>query len=147
MSKRIRQLAAALLAVFVCGCVFSAAAEDELQRVYGMDLDLYLTYLDVSGEESSIYPLAVGEDDETVLLWGYLPDPTVEEITLHVSDINGLYTFSRTRGRIFRSSTQGRISPVSRCVRSPPSLRTGKQPGSGCIFLCRLPNRAPVKRI
>ena len=81
--------------LLICCCPVSG---ETMLEAYGMDLDLFLTYLDVDGEEMSIYPAAAGEEGDTVSLWGYLPDSTVEEVTLHVSDVNGLYTFSPDEG-------------------------------------------------
>ena len=99
MNKNKVMVLALLMALCLsCHCLIGAAAGESLLDAYGMDLDLFLTYLDVSGEEMSIYPTAAGADGDTVLLWGYLPDTTVEEVTLHVSDVNGLYTFSPDEG-------------------------------------------------
>ncbi len=96
--NKVMALALLMALCLSCQCLIGAAAEESLLDAYGMDLDLFLTYLDVSGEEMSIYPTAAGADGDTVLLWGYLPDTTVEEVTLHVSDVNGLYTFSPDEG-------------------------------------------------
>ena len=93
--RRLALLALICFAFLICSCPVSG---ETMLEAYGMDLDLFLTYLDVDGEEMSIYPIAAGEEENAVLLWGYLPDTTVEEVTLHVSDVNGLYTFSPDEG-------------------------------------------------
>lgn len=97
MNKK-KALHLALLSLTCCLFLFFSARGESMLDAYGLDLDLFLTYLDYSGEEMSIYPAAAGADGDTVLLWGYLPDSTVEEVTLHVSDVNGLYTFSPDEG-------------------------------------------------
>ena len=98
--------------LLICCCPVSG---ETMLEAYGMDLDLFLTYLDVNGEEMSIYPVAAGEAGATVFLWGYLPDTTVEEVTLHVSDVNGLYTFSPDEGtdlQVIDAGTDQRGTPM-----------------------------------
>ena len=89
-----------LILLFLCLVLLPSASSGEgnIAEAYGLDLDLYLSYLDFNGEEQNIFPAPAGADGETIVLWGLLPDPTVEEVTLHINDINGLYTFSPDEG-------------------------------------------------